>query len=82
MKTIELKQELHRQIESLGRVHLNYLYGEVRNLLQGKVDESQRDSLSEEERNSILLGLKQADEGKVVPHEQVMKNVRRKYGLS
>lgn len=82
MKTLELKQELHKQIESLGRTQLNYLYGEIRNLIQGEVDESHWDKLSDEERNRILLGLKQADEGKVIPHEQVMKRIKTKYGLS
>ena len=82
MKTQDLKKELHRQIESLGRSQLNHLYGDLRNIVQREVDESQWNSLSEQEREGILLGLQQANEGKVIPHDQVMKRIRKKYGLS
>ena len=37
------------------------------------------DELSEEDKADIDLGLKQADEGRFIPHAEVMAEVRAKY---
>ncbi|MEX2410258.1 MAG: hypothetical protein WD607_02610 [Candidatus Paceibacterota bacterium] len=39
------------------------------------------DEISQEERESIEKGLAEADEGDLIPHEEVMKEVRSKYLL-
>lgn len=39
------------------------------------------DEISEEERQAIEKGLEEADRGKLIPHEEVMKEVKAKYKL-
>ena len=39
------------------------------------------DEISETERNAIKEGLAEADRGELIPHEEVMKEVRAKYNL-
>ena len=39
------------------------------------------DEISDAERNAIEEGLAEADRGELIPHEEVMKEVRAKYNL-
>jgi predicted transcriptional regulator len=39
------------------------------------------DEISEAERQSIEKGLAEADRGELIPHEEVMKEVKAKYNL-
>jgi hypothetical protein len=39
------------------------------------------DEISEAERKTINQGLAEADRGKLIPHEEVMKEVKAKYKL-
>ena len=39
------------------------------------------DELSEAERQSIEQGLAEADRGELIPHEEVMKEIKAKYNL-
>jgi len=39
------------------------------------------DEISEEERTAIYDGLAQLNQGKSIPHEQVMREVKKKYNL-
>lgn len=39
------------------------------------------DEISEAERNAIEEGLAEADRGELIPHKEVMKEVREKYKL-
>jgi len=39
------------------------------------------DEISEAERKAIMNGLAEADRGELIPHEDVMKEVRAKYKL-
>lgn len=39
------------------------------------------DEISEEERQSIEKGLAEADRGELIPHEQVMKELKARYKL-
>jgi predicted transcriptional regulator len=39
------------------------------------------DEISQEERESIEKGLAEADKGELIPHEEVLKEVRSKYLL-
>ena len=38
--------------------------------------------ISEEERQAIKRGLTEADQGELILHEEVMKQVKEKYGLN
>lgn len=39
------------------------------------------DEISEEERRAIEEGIDQADHGKLIPHDEVMKRIRGKFDL-
>ena len=39
------------------------------------------DEISEDERQSIEKGLAEADRGELIPHEQVMKELKSRYKL-
>ncbi|MGE4287373.1 MAG: hypothetical protein AB7E36_01700 [Salinivirgaceae bacterium] len=39
------------------------------------------DELPESVRNSVEKGIEQADNGEMIPHENVIKEVKAKYGL-
>ncbi len=39
------------------------------------------DEISQEEKKAIEKGLAEADKGELIPHEEVMKEVRAKYHL-
>ncbi len=53
----------------------------VEEVLKNEKDFDWWDEISEEERQSIEKGLAEADEGKLIPHAEVMKEVRAKYNL-
>ncbi|MBN1791925.1 MAG: hypothetical protein JW830_15610 [Bacteroidales bacterium] len=40
------------------------------------------DEISEDERKSIEKGLAEADRGELIPHEQVMKELKSRYKLN
>lgn len=82
MKILDLKKELHMQIDTMSKVHLNNLYGHLRNLIQGEIDLEHWANLSDEEKQGILEAVKQSENGQVTSHEEVMKKVRKRYGLS
>ncbi|MEZ5197977.1 MAG: hypothetical protein R2764_16795 [Bacteroidales bacterium] len=39
------------------------------------------DELSKHEKQSIEKGLSEADKGELIPHEEVMQEIKAKYGL-
>lgn len=39
------------------------------------------DELNEFEKHSIETGIAEADNGELIPHEQVMQEIKEKYGL-
>jgi len=53
----------------------------VEAVLKKEQDSDWWDGLSEDERKAIEEGLKEADRGELIPHEQVMKEVKTKYNL-
>lgn len=52
---------------------------EVEALLKNEEEADWWNKISEAERTAIEEGLAEADRGKLIPHEEVMKEVRAKY---
>ena len=78
MDIAELKLELFRKIDALHEEHLKEAY----NLFQEYFNQksAQSPSLSDAEKKSIEAGLADIREGRVKPHDEVMANLRAKYG--
>jgi predicted Zn-ribbon and HTH transcriptional regulator len=53
----------------------------VEEVLKNEKESDWWNEISDAERQSIEKGLAEADEGKLIPHEQVMKEVKAKYNL-
>ena len=53
----------------------------VEEVLRKEKEEDWWDEISEAERKSIEQGLAEANRGELIPHEQVMKEVKAKYKL-
>ncbi len=53
----------------------------VEKILKNEEETDWWDEISEEERLSINKGLAEADKGDLLPHEEVMKEVKAKYNL-
>lgn len=49
-------------------------------MLEDKYDDDWLNDLSEEDRASLAQALAEADRGETIPHEQVMEEMRRKFG--
>jgi predicted transcriptional regulator len=75
MNKKELKEKLHRQIDELeDEAGLNMLYKAAAEY--GKVDVDILDELTPAQLERLEESLRQADEGKTIPHEEVMKLCR------
>jgi hypothetical protein len=82
MRALELRQELQKQIGLLGKAQLNYMYGQLHNLLNGEKNLDDWAQLSEEHKEGIYQAIDQKNENKLFSNNQVMDGVKKKYGLS
>ena len=76
MDITELRTDLHNKIDKItDRTILQAL----RTLLSNKAIEKSDwwDTITEEERKEIELGLAEAERGEVIPHEEVMKKYKK-----
>jgi len=79
MNTVEIKTDLHQLIDKINDVSI---LNAVKVLLsKGEAETDWWDEISAEERHAIEQGLAEADRGEVIPHEEVMKQVKAKYNL-
>jgi predicted transcriptional regulator len=53
----------------------------VEEVLKGANEHDWWDEISEAERQSIEKGIAEADKGELIPHDDVMKEVKAKYNL-
>ncbi len=81
MKTAELKLELFRKLDQLSLHELNDVYGLFTNYINAHDDINQWESLTNEQKKKIELGLEQADKGLIKPVNIVTKRLKKKYGI-
>lgn len=76
MDVTELRTDLHNKIDKI--TDRNILQA-LRTLLSNKAIEKSDwwDTITEEERKEIELGLAEAERGEVIPHEEVMKKYKK-----
>jgi predicted transcriptional regulator len=79
MSTTELKSTLHTLIDSINDSKtLNAIY----TLLSNKTKSVDFwDELSDEQKTEIEESIAEADRGELIPHEQVMKEIKAKYKI-
>ena len=81
MSTIELKSSLHNLIDTINDSKtLKAIYTLLKkNSAASKTNQLDWDSLSDAEKKAIDKAIKQADNGELIPHDQVMKELKTKY---
>jgi predicted transcriptional regulator len=77
MTTLEIKSDLQKRINSLGRNKLNEVKGYLENLEQEDVELIDWLNLSIEHRNRMNESIAQLDAGRFTPHDKVMKELRK-----
>lgn len=73
MSSAELKSTLHKLIVETDDVNILAKIKDIFYALKSGQDWTK--SISEEERKMIEIGLKQAEDGKLTPHEEVRKKI-------
>ena len=53
----------------------------IESILKGEQESDWWDDLSESEKLSIEKGIEEADKGNLIPHSEIMKEVKAKYKL-
>lgn len=71
-----MKDQLHEMIDRIDDPEVLYT---IKDMLIQSLAADFWDELPEEVKKSIETGLKQADNGEVIPHEEVMKKYERMY---
>lgn len=76
MNVIELKSNLHHLID---KINDKSILNAVRTILSKQVEKSADwwDTISNEERAEIEQGLAEADQGEVIPHEEIMAKYKK-----
>jgi len=77
MEYSKLKEELHQLIDQVNDEAALY---QVRSILEAQTGHDWADDLSDNLREALERSLAQADAGNTIPHEDVMKMLREKYG--
>lgn len=75
----ELKHKIINQIDSLDDNILEEFYGLLTNFINSKREINDWDILSDIQKQGIINAISEIDEGKGIPHKQVISNIRQKY---
>lgn len=76
MNVIELRSDIHNIIDNI--TDENILQAVKILLSSNRVDKADRwETISEEERKEIEIGLAEAERGDVIPHEEVMEKYQK-----
>jgi hypothetical protein len=79
MTTSDIKLRLFRQIDSLEKSKLEELYGVVVNFINGQKELTDWNTLTESQKSGIFDALEEIENGKGIPHQDVMSKYRNKY---
>jgi hypothetical protein len=72
-----IKEQILREIESLSPEEQQIVFGIVKNYLHSKVDETEWNNLPFDWKMRIEESLRQADEGKLMLHEDAVLYLRK-----
>ena len=79
MNLAELKLDLFRKIDSLDKSKLEEAYGILLNFINSKSDYKEWDKLTANQKDALVFGLSELDDGLGIPNEEILKKYRNKY---
>ena len=79
MNLAELKLDLFRKIDSLDKSKLEEAYGILLNFINSKNDYKEWDNLTDTQKDAIIFGLNELNEGLGIKNEEILKKYRKKY---
>lgn len=79
MSIDEIKLEIFRQVDALEKNKLREIYGLMQNYLNSKRESDEWFSVSSYEQEGIKAAINELNNGKSIPHEQVLNKLKTKY---
>jgi len=79
MSIEEIKLQIFRQVDALDAVKLKEFYGVMLNYINSKKDTDEWIGVNSSEKQGIIEAIKELNNGKGIPHDQVMERLRKKY---
>lgn len=79
MNNANLKSKIIKELDAFDASALEEFYGVLLNFVHQKTEHEDWNQLTLQEQQGIYQALHELDEGKGIPHEKVMKNIRKKY---
>lgn len=79
MSIEEIKLQIFRQVDSLDAAKLKEFYGIMLNYINGKKETDEWIGVNSFEKQGIIDSIEELNDGKGIPHEQVMARLREKY---
>ena len=82
MEALEIKKKLIDEIEHSSPQTLKDIYGLIINYLNGKSSDDEWERLSETQKKHFNLSIQQAELNQISSVENVLQEMREKYGLN
>ena len=79
MSIEEIKLQIFRQVDALDAAKLKEFYGIMLNYINSKKDTDEWIGVNSSEKQGIIAAIEELNDGKGIPHEQVMARLREKY---
>lgn len=79
MNASDIKIDLFRKLDTLKGSRLEEAYGILLNFINSNNEINEWQNLTQEQKDAILLGIKQLDKGQGKDHKSVMSSVRKRY---
>jgi hypothetical protein len=79
MNASDIKIDLFRKLDSLKGSRLEEAYGILLNFINSKNEIDEWQNLTKDQKDAIIFGVKQLDEGLGKDHKSVMSQMRKRY---
>ena len=76
MSTEEIKLQIFRQVDALDANRLKEFYGVMLNFVNSKIESDEWIGVIPSEQAGIEAATKELNDGKGIPHQQVLSNLR------
>ncbi len=79
MSIEEIKLQIFRQVDALDAAKLKEFYGIMLNYINSKKDTDEWIGVTSSEKQGIMDAIGELNDGKGIPHEQVIQRLKKKY---
>ena len=79
MSIEEIKLQIFRQVDALDATKLKEFYGIMLNYINSKRDTDEWIGVTSSEKQGIIDAIEELNDGKGIPHKQVIERLRKKY---